>query len=263
MVSAPSPPRMASLLFPPSNWAAPQPALPRPTMSLEQYWESNKIYLKTPRTAIEHPLALWVARQCEGLAAALRHLQHGRVATSPNGIPTFGDDLAVRALHANIRPANILAVFGPGEALPVLQLAGLEPAAGEAFCDDDASASTTAAGRDYIAPEVFSGDTVRWDGASRSSSGKADVWSLGCVFLDFVEWLMPTTSSERVPRRRLTDRDETLAPFVEGREAWRDWRRSRVGAGDEGVVAFYFDAYSGELSEWIYTVSDEIFPGHA
>lgn len=208
-------------------------------MTLEQYWESHEPYHTTPRTEIEHPRALWFIQQCGELAAAVQYLPHDGYTT--------------------ISPTSIRAVFTPELEFPVLVLTCLDPADGGASPALDAQDVSAAASRDYIAPEVYSGEIVR--GRGGLARARAEVWSLGCVFLDFVEWLTPIMSSEHVPRRVLTLRDEQLPPLVEGREAWRDWRRSRVGGGDGSgaarVAAFYFDASGDEPqpSEWIDTVS--------
>lgn len=248
LASAVSHPHVVPLLFSYSQLMENHLVFPWAGLNLEEYWESNKVYLIESRTIMEYPLVLWVAQQCEGLVDALRHVQHSLVGSSEdrNGA-LAADGLAVHAYHVDIKPTNILAFFRPGEELPVLQLTGFGSTT-HATIHEHTRLPTDGgnSAEDYVAPEVF---------FREPASDKSDIWSLGCVFLDFVEWLMPIVSSEGVPRRMLTEYDETLEPLVEGREAWRDWRRSYVGNGEVGVAAFYFEASSGELSEWIYTVS--------
>lgn len=236
-------PHVVPLLFSYSHLMKTHLVFPWTRLNLREYWEINKLHLVESRTTMEYPLVLWVAQQCEGLVDALRHVQHSIVGSSDDLAVRSEDDLVACAHHVDINPTNILAFFRPGEEFPVLQLTGFGSTTHTRLATD----RNNDAG-DYVAPEVFFQEPV---------SGKSDVWSLGCVFLDLVEWLMPTASSERVPRRMLTEYDKMLDPFVEGGEAWRDWRRSRVGDGDgdADVAAFYFDVSSGELSEWIYTVS--------
>lgn len=188
-------------------------------------------------------MVLWVARQCEGLVDGLRHVQHSIQGSSDGGIGVLETDkLAVSSMrefaayahHGNIDPTTILVFPRPGHEFPALKLAYFGP-------------KTHPAMSDHVAPEVFLGRPV---------SGKSDIWSLGCVFLDLLEWLMPTVSSERVQRRILTMDDEMRESFVEGDEAWRDWRRTRRERdGRVDAPAFYFDVSSGGPNHWLYTVS--------
>lgn len=249
VAGAASHPHVVPLLFSYSHLMQDYLVFPWARMNLEEYWESNKIYLMQSRTTMEYPLVLWVAQQCEGLVDALGHVQRGLADFSEDEMELAAAPGAQPPYHVDIKPTNILVFFQPGEEFPVLQLTGFGSTAhpaGAHHAHVPANTSTCSGAWDYIAPEVFCGQQVL---------ETSEVWSLGCVFLDFVEWLMPTASSERVPRRMLTEDDKALEPVVEGREAWRDWRRTRVGDGDGDVAAFYFDACSGELSEWIYTVS--------
>lgn len=227
--------------------------------NLEEYWENNKLYLVGNRTTMDYPLVLWVAQQCEGLADALLHL-HDLCLTSAedqiNLLAADSDtiqerDSVVGTHHGNIKPTNILAFFRPGRQFPILQLMDFGCTKQTRRHNHEKLPRTKDHGTgDYVAPEVF---------FSRPVSTKSDIWSLGCIFLDFVEWLTPIHSLESVPRRILTDDDQTQL-YVQGREAWRDWRRSPVPNGPMDVAAFYFDPSSGELSEWIDTVRYSIWP---
>lgn len=182
---------------------------------------------------------LWVAEQCEGLADALRYVHHFVSTTSD------GNSEAVTYHHGNIKPENILVYCTPHQR-PVLQLADFGNSDYTASFNSDRSPTHVyhSAG-DYTAPEVYFGETV---------SSKSDVWSLCCVFLDFIEWLMPSQSAPGQPKRVLTDFEEQWG-YVQGREAFVDWRRSRVDNNPEEVAAYFFDTTTGELNLWIDTVS--------
>lgn len=228
---------------------------PQAKSNLEEYWENNKLYLVENRATMDYPLVLWVTQQCEGLADALLHL-HDLCLTSAedrskllvadnNVLPK--QDLVVGTHHGNIKPTNILAFFRPGRQFPILQLTDFGCTTYTTRRDHETIPRTRDRYTgDYVAPEVF---------FSRAVSTKSDIWSLGCVFLDFVEWLTPIHSSKRVPRRILTEDDQAQL-CVQGREAWRDWRRSPVPNGPMDVAAFYFDPSSEGLSDWIDTVRD-------
>lgn len=215
---------------------------PWATSNLAEFWEDNKLYLRN-ESCMEYPQALWVAEQCEGLADALRYI-HRFVSTSPDDDSKFSS-----YHHGNIKPENILVYCSPHRK-PVLQIADFGTSTystdleyNRPFTDSNHAVS------DYIAPEVYFGEAV---------SSSSDVWSMCCIFLEFIEWIMPSQSAPGQPKRVLTEFEEA-GEYVEGREAFGDWRRSRVESGADDVASYFFDPSTGELSLWIDTVSDDPF----
>lgn len=230
---------MVPLLFSFSHMQHSYLVFPWATSNLAEYWENNEIYLQH-ESHMDYSRVLWVAEQCEGLADALRYI-HRFASTDDNGE-------IISYHHGSIKPENILIYFSPQQR-PVLQLADFGTSTDATDMTDSdprrpANHAYHSAG-DYTAPEVYFGEPV---------SSKADVWSLCCVFLEFIEWLMPSQSAPNQPTRVLTDFDESWG-YVQGREAFVDWRRSRVESGSEDVAAYFFDTSTGELSLWIDTVS--------
>lgn len=111
----------------------------------------------------------WLIRECLGIASALAAI-HGFV-DLPNE--------AKALLHADIKPENILCFRKPGSTTPVvLKLADF----GEAKLidpSDPLKANKVAHVMTYRPPEHFPESPITL---------KYDVWSLGCLFLDFVTW---------------------------------------------------------------------------
>lgn len=188
---------------------------------------------------MEYSAVLWVAEQCEGLADGLRYLH--RFASSPKVDSTS----LVPFHHGNIKPENIL-VFCSPHRNPVLQLADFGNSTDTTEFNHNRLPKVVDHGaEDYTAPEVYFGEP---------GSSKSDVWSLCCVFLDFIEWVMPSRSAPGQPKRVLNEFEEK-GMYVQGREAVRDWRRSRVGSGSVDVAGYFFDTSTGGLNIWIDTVS--------
>lgn len=122
-------------------------------------------------------LLLWVLAQCKGLAEGLATIHNPE--QSPSGH-------VVRGLHGDISPRNVL--FFPNRdhgklsgGHGVLKLGDYGLAS---FPKDESSTSgfvlkpfTTA----YMAPETVANKVVEQS---------IDIWALGCVYLEFVTWLL-------------------------------------------------------------------------
>ncbi|KXX75719.1 Calcium and calcium/calmodulin-dependent serine/threonine-protein kinase [Madurella mycetomatis] len=154
--------------------------------SVENLWSSQDWWDRYPDRGItELELAKWVARQCYGLADALWKFHRFPRTKNDGNDKTHG-------LHCDIKPDNILHYenwkLDTGrdskgtvhEQLGVLQLSdfGLS-----SFHSARSVENYRIAGNflDYAAPET---DFLL------VHSPAADIWHLGCLFLDFVTWLL-------------------------------------------------------------------------
>lgn len=248
LISAVSHPHIVPLLFSFSHRHNYYLISPWATSNLAEYWEDNKLYLRN-ESCLEYSQALWVAEQCEGLADGLKYI-HCFVSTFPDD----DNNNFIPYHHGNLKPENILVYCSPHRR-PVLQIADFGSSTSthitDFACDRSLTNSNDTAG-DYTAPEVYFGEPP---------SSSSDVWSMCCIFLEFIEWIMPSQSAPGQPKRVLTEFEEA-GEYVEGREAFGDWRRSRVENGAEDVASYFFDPSTGELSLWMDTVSDHPLHGH-
>ena len=128
----------------------------------------------------------WILRECLGIASAVAYI-HG---LSPDCL-----------LHADIKAENILGFLDRGSI--TLKLADF----GHSKVLDSASPNASVQGmahtKTYRAPEYDIQKTV---------TTKFDVWSLGCLFLDFVTWdLMGWNEIGKFQQRRLDEEQDLEA----------------------------------------------------
>lgn len=154
--------------------------------SVDSLWSSQEWWDRYPARGItELELAKWVARQCYGLADALWKFHRFPRTKDDGNDKTHG-------LHCDIKPDNILhyenwkfdvARDSKGtvhERLGVLQLSdfGLSSFHSARSVENHRIAGDFL---DYTAPET---DFLL------VHSPAADIWHLGCLFLDFATWLL-------------------------------------------------------------------------
>lgn len=112
----------------------------------------------------------WLVRECLGIASAL---------AATHGFDGDRHNAANVLIHADIKPENILCFRNPGSTTPVvLKLADF----GEAKVFEPSNplrANRVAHVMTYRPPEHSPGSPLTLN---------YDVWSLGCLFLDFVTW---------------------------------------------------------------------------
>lgn len=123
---------------------------------LNQFWKS-----KHDR---ELPIFVWSITQLAGLASGLRDLH------------------AVNCRHGDLKPSNILHFENDGGILKIADL-GVSRVHKKATDQRQKETVTTASTRAYEGPEA-SGPI------NAPRSRKYDCWSLGCVILEFVIWLL-------------------------------------------------------------------------
>ncbi|KAI0103826.1 kinase-like domain-containing protein [Nemania sp. FL0031] len=138
--------------------------------NLFDYWrEAN------PSPSFSHETMLWGSGQCKSLAHGLLQL-HAHTTwpiSESEGINQFGR-------HGDIKPKNILYYPKPGCAHPTLVICDF--GVSELRFRITGSAKDDALTLSYRAPEC--------DIEGKSPGRPADIWSLGCVYLEFVAWLL-------------------------------------------------------------------------
>ncbi len=203
--------------------------------NLRQFWQQNFPHPKGRSQAI---YGRWVARQLSGLTHALCKLHdlHKREVQSPDRTENPSDPFY--GIHGDIKPENLLwykewvgpsppstATPGGSDPLGVLQLADF----GISRLHHTGTRSAVNLGRatkSYAAPEV------EWD--EHGSSRSFDIWSLGCVFLEFICWLVLGGSGTENPvdafqtKRYLNNTNKSLAGTVQ--DTFYHGARSKDGA---------------------------------
>ncbi|KAI0855554.1 kinase-like domain-containing protein [Xylaria cubensis] len=146
--------------------------------SLRSFWREH------PQPILDPEVSIWVAGQCLGLSEALREIHHqqyqGREKNHDHSHQ--GAFFELRAYHGDIKPENILLFEGDrqGGIRHVWKIG-----------DFGVSERFLVAARGGDIPKGF---TPTYQSPEHQIEGRiddrADIWSLGCVFLETVIWLL-------------------------------------------------------------------------
>ncbi|CAG9990474.1 unnamed protein product [Clonostachys byssicola] len=129
---------------------------------LDNFWKEKDAYKRSPE------LLIWSLEQMLGLAEGLQALHH-----------------EVNLRHDNLNPGNILH-FLTGEGRGILKIAGF--GISKIHNVDTFDTHTRAKSPSFEAPEAVSKE-------KRARSRKYDIWSLGCIYLEFAVWLIQDWNS--------------------------------------------------------------------
>lgn len=145
--------------------------------NLDEFWTDNPL---PPEHSTEK--RRWAATQCLGLAAALRKI-HGCATWRVDGAgkPTRSEDDRDWGRHGDIKPENILWFSSYGEDKDFLVLSDL-----------GLTRFHSQATRSIVPPDNLDGYTMTYRSPELDTSQRIgrsyDIWSLGCVFLEFCTW---------------------------------------------------------------------------
>ncbi|KZL81213.1 serine threonine protein kinase [Colletotrichum incanum] len=163
---------------------------------LEDFWETHSSQARNLR------LALWCLEQMRGLAEGLQVLHN-----------FLNNDANCR--HGDLKPGNILHFLADGGD-GTLKIAdfGISRIHNEAtFQRLDKPTTTRSTTPSYEAPEASS---------NKARSRKYDIWSMGCIFLEFTVWLVHgweavrQFSSARTSKTPRLGEDTSWAHFYQG-----------------------------------------------
>lgn len=158
--------------------------------NLSNYWE--KVH---PDGGLHHhntDLARWMANQFMGLASGIQTIHEGSKNSNDNTLSAAEDELFGR--HGDLKPENIL--WFKGDGMGILQIADFGLAAFHRKTSCDVRASRAGRSPTHRAPEC---DAER-------VSPSSDLWSFGCIILEFVAWyLLGWKEVDEFSTRRLED----------------------------------------------------------
>ncbi|KAF9873489.1 putative protein kinase domain-containing protein [Colletotrichum karsti] len=145
--------------------------------NLEEFWKKKQV--KTSPSATN-----WMAQQCRGIANAIKRI-HGLTtwqkeerSLNPNSDEVFVKDWG---RHGDIKPTNILWFSTHGEDRDHLVVADLGLTRYHSSLTKSRVMRVDGYTGTYRAPEIDLGNPI---------SAKYDIWSLGCVFLEFCIWFL-------------------------------------------------------------------------
>lgn len=149
--------------------------------SLRDYWEEY------PEPTFTHKSLLWSLRQMHSIASGLSYFHE--FTNLENGQTQFGR-------HGNINAQNILWFRHSN----ILKIAGLGlSAVGDQYTVDNADPITVIASPTYSPPELQRNHPV---------SRKWDIWSLGCLYLEFITYIiLGNTAITEFSSRRIRSTD--------------------------------------------------------
>jgi len=144
-----------------------------------EYWERGKIPEFTEQ------IVLWSLRQMVGLASGLSEIHNFRVPCDFPGIVNTSSHGARYGLHGDIKPKNVLYFKqrpNYEDPMGVLQIADFGLARFHRFeSRSKVPSSDVTPSPTYSPPDPMIGDFV---------SRAYDMWCLGCVYLEFITWLI-------------------------------------------------------------------------
>ncbi|KAL6924066.1 hypothetical protein FSST1_001340 [Fusarium sambucinum] len=194
--------------------------------NLKEYWELHE------KHASNHGHVVWFFKQCHGLALGLHRLHsprsYARSATGNNSnIHTAEDILGDKyGRHGDVKPENILwfnNYNGDNDHL--------------AICDFGSTEFNNLNTKSLVDANQVCGYSITYqppDSHTDSKVGqKIDIWSLGCVFLEFVSWFLlgygPTV--EEFPKARMMANPESSNGIVR-KDQFFQFVTARGGGGE-------------------------------
>ncbi|KAL8318493.1 hypothetical protein RB597_005669 [Gaeumannomyces tritici] len=183
-------------------------------------WDFTKRYANGPELTQDRPREVWIrwlAEQCYGIAAALSRI-HGADMSGPNGskAPRSSTNLsplqtpagATRGKygrHGDLKPENILWFSADNKTAGCDQTIGVLQVSDFGLCDfhgryskSNLPANQFQMSGTYQAPESL---------ISNSLSQSYDIWTLGCVYVQFISWFLlgHAKTKDEFSRNRLED----------------------------------------------------------
>lgn len=207
------------LLFP---WA---------TASLQELWTQ-----RSPDPVVSDDQVEWMLRQCHGITHALAMIHEPSAYPSQEGVILHAAGEQTFLLrHGDIKPQNILwfedeatYMSRPRGHLGTLKISDFGSTQIHLVATEKRGATTESG--EWT--EMYSGPEMDHPGLPMSRS--SDIWSLGCVYLEFITWLlMGAKGLEDFRERRMQDSQST-SNFRTG-AFWGTSYQEKKGDGDTTI----------------------------
>lgn len=145
--------------------------------NLREFWAREDSRQRTPE------LILWCFQQMLGLVGALKDLH------------------SANCRHGDLKPENILHFKGRGEGILVVADVGVSRVHKDETSIRNAPTSTRATTPSYEAPEAQPNQQT-------PRSRRYDMWSMGCIFLEFAVWILYNLEAINSFRRSRKSKDD-------------------------------------------------------
>lgn len=182
--------------------------------NLQDFWE--KEYPDPNSPVREFTLAKWVIEQCLGLALGLKAIHHNCVDKSQaeeQGLPLDASKKK-HGRHGDFKPENIL-WFKQNRTSTPDSVTGVFKISDFGFADFHASMSASRIPTSDIPGMTSTYRAPEWD-VKRSVASSYDIWSFGCVLLEFIEWyLCGWQGVEDFSKKRATDSVTGIPDYTE------------------------------------------------
>lgn len=140
---------------------------------LNKFWSVLK-----PKPSFDTKTIEWVAKQCEGIAQGLAKIHHYQTSNADNPL---GSHEKRYGRHGDLKPENILWFSNDDGGLLKISDFGLYEYS-TIHSKSYKSKSSVATSLSYRAPEcVVKGGKI---------GQSYDIWTLGCLYLEFITWLL-------------------------------------------------------------------------
>lgn len=153
--------------------------------NLKEFWESGS--LPFPRQQSDPSLVLWMSRQILGLTRALQLIHYCKIdkANSQDLSPELVKKSHGR--HGDLKPENILwfkdETLGQDGSVGILKIGDF------GFTDFHSKHSKSRVRRSAVDGITYTYSAPEYDVAQQVSP-QFDIWSLGCILLNFIVWYL-------------------------------------------------------------------------
>lgn len=209
---------------------------------------------KTQSPGPTHDSTCWLAQQCHGLADGLCGIHNAQISVqeladvdplheSPQPEPNaeVDDQDRIHGRHGDIKPDNILCFSDEKNQYKrgVLKITDFGVTAFHNAKTTKVPAKRVPRTITYAAPEI----EVSQEDDEPQVSRPFDIWSLGCVYLEFITWILwgndgvvefeKRRMAEKVTRKKF---EEDSFYSIHGRDRWTPWSRE-YGAVKTNVIS--------------------------